>query len=262
MIREAWAVECPNHGESVKLNEEALKGGEYADSFSCEHYAMAIHHFLTSGVVDFSNRNLIGIGHSLGANAILLLQRLNPKITFSSLIIIEPMVSPAGGDKLAPLRKRLITSARRRRDTWPSRAEALMVLKNREGTKKWDEGVLRLFVKYAIREKEDGQFGLACTREQEVTMYSDEAGATEPVHDLDRICHLIPVHLILGKIKDFIPAKVHEALTSPNSGRVYASITVIEGTGHLIPQEKPKELGTVIYDILSGKKGAPPKPRL
>lgn len=76
----------------------------------------------------------------------LLLQHLNPKITFSSLIIIEPMVSPVGGDKLAPLRKRLVTSARRRRDTWPSRAEALMVLKKREGTKKWDEGVLKLFV--------------------------------------------------------------------------------------------------------------------
>jgi hypothetical protein len=86
LIREAWAVECPNHGESVKLNEEALKEGEYTDSctcshyrssfwadrsaqVSCEHYAIAIHQFLTSGVVDFSNRNLIGIGHSLGANA-------------------------------------------------------------------------------------------------------------------------------------------------------------------------------------------------
>jgi hypothetical protein len=62
------------------------------------------------------------------------------------MIIIEPMVNPAGGDKLAPLRKRLITSARTRRDAWPSRAEALMVLKKRKGTKKWDEGVLRLFV--------------------------------------------------------------------------------------------------------------------
>lgn len=29
---------------------------------------------------------------------------------------------------------------------WPSRAEALKVLKEREGTKKWDEAVLKLFV--------------------------------------------------------------------------------------------------------------------
>lgn len=36
------------------------------------------------------------------------------------------------------------------------------------------------------------------------TMYSDVAGATEPVHDLDRVCHLMPVNLILGKIKDFM----------------------------------------------------------
>ena len=35
-------------------------------------------------------------------------------------------------------------------------------------------------------------------------MYSDVAGATEPVYDLDRVCHLIPVHLILGRIKDFM----------------------------------------------------------
>lgn len=36
------------------------------------------------------------------------------------------------------------------------------------------------------------------------SMYLDEAGGVSPIIDLDRICHFIPVHIILGGIPDFM----------------------------------------------------------
>jgi len=90
-IRDVWAIECPNHGESALLNHRALSQPQFANdclyshlslmylftlnhlSVSCQRYAQAVHRFLTSVGVDFRSRNLIGIGHSLGANAMYVL---------------------------------------------------------------------------------------------------------------------------------------------------------------------------------------------
>jgi hypothetical protein len=101
-IAEVWAIEAPNHGKSAVLNERALLRPEFHNNcasfpiswhwgvhgisklpqsmrtlifwcltVSCLKYAHAAHRFLTAGAehgakVDFSKRNLVGIGHSLG----------------------------------------------------------------------------------------------------------------------------------------------------------------------------------------------------
>lgn len=98
-IRDAWAIDCPNHGESAVLNEETLSTGHtsvckfYAWFYlgfystcvskrswtdhtvsSWEEYARAIHLVLNGlgkGIdVDFMSRNLVGVGHSMGASAL------------------------------------------------------------------------------------------------------------------------------------------------------------------------------------------------
>ena len=92
-------------------------------------------------------------------------------------------------------------------------------------------------------------------------MYMDIEGPTKPIQDLNKICHRIPTHLILGQIADLMyveekkkttppfqsffsfqstkiyfvrPAHVHKALIDPNSGRQYASISWAPGIGHLV----------------------------
>lgn len=97
-IRDAWAIDCPNHGESAVLNEETLSTGytpicefyawfylrfysicvskpSWTDhTVSWEEYARAIHLVLNGlgkGIgVDFKSRNLVGVGHSMGASAL------------------------------------------------------------------------------------------------------------------------------------------------------------------------------------------------
>lgn len=253
VIRDAWAIDCPNHGESAILNSRALKDPQFTN-FTCESYAYAVHRFLSAGPeggahVDFRRRNLIGLGHSLGANAILMLQHIQPMVNFSKLVIVEPMISVEGSHHFDELRSRLVSNASRRQTTWPGREIAYKSL-----SRKWDPRVLKAFINHAIYwDPQEKVFTLACIQEQEIAMYMDAEGPTKPVKDLNKICHQIPTHLILGQISDLIPAHVHKALVDHNSGRQFASIRSIPGIGHLVPQEAPGTLASLIYDALSSE---------
>ncbi|KAJ3534307.1 hypothetical protein NMY22_g6983 [Coprinellus aureogranulatus] len=268
VILEAWAIESPNHGHSAALNEAALRQPPFSTDFGCEGYARAVHRFLTKGPVAFQQRVLVGIGHSLGANAILLLQSHGPPLPFRSLVIVEPLVSPGGEELFRPLRTRLVHSSERRRDTWASLEEARQSLPGkarsrtrRDGKREWDERVVDAFLKHGIRpcaksadNSVTAKFTLACTKEQEIVMYRDKRGAEAPVEVLDKISSTLPIHLILGEIKDYVPDEVHKVLTGPAPGRKFASITTLSDVGHLVPQEKPDALAEAIADALGLKR--------
>ncbi|EGO30149.1 hypothetical protein SERLADRAFT_341696, partial [Serpula lacrymans var. lacrymans S7.9] len=216
-VRCAWVIESPNHGESAQLNQEALQHPPFYRSFCCETYAQAVHRFLSAGLehearVDFRTQRLVGIGHSLGGCAISLLQHIQPIFTFSSIILVEPMMSAGGPGPIHPLRVMLIKHAYERQDVWCSREAAWRSLQGRRRTENWDPQVLKLYVKHGLRPHPGGAYAeapyhgvtLACTREEEVTMYRDADGATKPVAVLDEFCTRIPVHVIFGAVNDFV----------------------------------------------------------
>jgi hypothetical protein len=80
----------------------------------------------------------------------LILQYLEPSIPFSSIIIVEPMISPAGPQHLQKLRSILVKGAYERRDVWPDLEQAMSALKGRDRTRKWDPRILELFVVRAL----------------------------------------------------------------------------------------------------------------
>ncbi|KAF9498343.1 hypothetical protein BDN71DRAFT_1443681 [Pleurotus eryngii] len=257
-IREAWALDCPNHGEAAALNEAVFNRPEYRQSFTCEKYAQAAHRFLTAGPqhgakIDFQRRNLVGIGHSLGGVAMSALQGLEPRLPFSSIIIVEPMLSPDGRHHLERLRKVLVKSAKERRHVWPDRESARQYLEERmelSKRQKWDPRVIDLFVKYGLRSHPDG-ITLACSREEEEGMYEDVEGPTRPVIALTAACQRMPVHIAFGYVPDYVPLQVHDATINPRSGRKFASISWIEGVGHLVPQIVPEKLAKVLFEGLA-----------
>ncbi|KAF8719049.1 hypothetical protein AX14_011527 [Amanita brunnescens Koide BX004] len=259
-LREAWALDCPNHGEAVLYNENVLRQDEHAEVFTCQKYAHVVYSFLTAGInegaqTDFGSRRLIGIGHSLGANAMLLAQQYEPRMPFISLVIVEPMVSPQGSEHLANIRQKLIHNAYLRPDVWRSKDEARSHFSETKRCRKWDTRVMDLYVEHGLRPHPAFKWyrapfhgvTLACTREQEAAMYRDLEGATDPVKMLDQVCTFVPVHLILGRKHDVIPTDVQDELLNPASGRSYASTEYIDDVGHLIPQEKPDALGRAIF---------------
>jgi hypothetical protein len=94
-VREAWAIEAPNHGTSTLYNKKTLHSLDFHNCcaccvlhstvqkrqcrrflclVTCHKYAHAVQHFLSAGLthgarIDFYKRNLVGIGHSLGGVA-------------------------------------------------------------------------------------------------------------------------------------------------------------------------------------------------
>ncbi|KAI0943270.1 hypothetical protein AcW1_002479 [Taiwanofungus camphoratus] len=84
-ILDIWSIDAPNHGDAAVLNEEVLLW-EASEHFDWQEYARAVHALLTglgTGVdVDFSQRKLVGIGHSMGAVAMIPAATCFPKLTF------------------------------------------------------------------------------------------------------------------------------------------------------------------------------------
>lgn len=263
-VKCAWAIECPNHGQSAVLNDAALQNPQYFHKFGCEKYAEAVHRFMISGPglspsIDFKSQRLVGIGHSLGGVAIVILQDLQPAFPFISLILVEPLLSPQGPEPLKPLQARLVQSAYERRDVWPSREDAMKYLSANKHIALWDLRVLALYVRYGLRSHPGVQHKvapysgvcLACSREEEVTMYRDPTGPCRGLEAMNKTCGYIPVNVVFGGENDWIPRAVQDALVDPKSGRRFETVHRIRGVGHLIPQHAPGKLSRSVVDILT-----------
>ena len=119
-------------------------------------------------------------------------------------------------------------------------------------------------------------------------MLLDVEGPTKPVEVLNKVCHKMPIDIILGEYFDLMcvsqilefwydikiisssPEHVHRALVDPNSGRRFSSFKKMENVGHLvsridfyytslqfawlclrkIPQQRPTELAHYIFELL------------
>ncbi|KAL7284566.1 hypothetical protein ACG7TL_001858 [Trametes sanguinea] len=294
-IRDAWCIDAPNHGEAAKLNEKALQWG-YVPVFPWEEYARAVHLFLAGlgkGVdVDFSSRKLVGIGHSMGASAIgnaladcvyfyvlndmsrndkpstqthihlhsILSQTYHPTLPYISTILVDPMLLPPSSEPpTGGPRNGLLEGAEKRRDIWPSRAEAWAQFSSRPAWRAWDERVLKLYVQHGLRElptadhpdKTEG-ITLTCTKAQEAACFRDRLGRTKAYRYLPHMCRTMPVHFIWGEFRDSIlTSQVIEAVMSEGTEGRHASQHRVRGAGHLIPQMQPEGLAGALCDALS-----------
>lgn len=90
----------------------------------------------------FRGSNLVAIGHSMGAIAVLLTLTFPNAPRWKALVLVEAMILPkwaqTGPSDLADL---TLT----RRDMWPSKEEAYKVMSEREAFKPWDRRVLRIY---------------------------------------------------------------------------------------------------------------------
>ncbi|KIY47185.1 hypothetical protein FISHEDRAFT_45811 [Fistulina hepatica ATCC 64428] len=195
-IATIFAIDCPNHGAAGMLNASSFHTRKHLVDFSCEKYALAVRHFLMRAP-EISREYLIGVGHSLGAIALVILQSLNPAaIHFQRLVLVEPLLIATGTQSIARLRARLLKGAYARRQTWPDRSSAQRDLASRGH--KWDPRSMHLYLKHGLYEELSG-VALCCSREQEIAMYNDEDGATAPLFDLTRACETTVVHIVFGK---------------------------------------------------------------
>lgn len=134
-------------------------------------------------------RPLIGVGHSMGGCQLANLALLHPRL-FESLILIDPVIQ--GKVSLTGNVSPAFASAKRR-ERWPSRADALKSFQKSKFYQSWDPRVLDRWVQYGLRDVPTKLFPdakapevtLTTTKHQEVMTFlrpnfAARPGDTEP----------------------------------------------------------------------------------
>ncbi|KAK7448810.1 hypothetical protein VKT23_013540 [Stygiomarasmius scandens] len=254
-IREAWAFDWQNHGDSGVINQELLK--DRPEGVSIYEWAPAITAFVQSPCM--KGHRIVPMGHSAGAGAMMLTTKTFPvsKLPYVALILIEPTMVTRElffehfDDRMITM-EFTVGATSIRRDTWPGREEAFQWLSRKFPWRMWDPRVVRLLVDYGLQNTPNGsQVTLKCDKKQEAISYPDVDGHFEATIELGRICHALPVHLIWGTSNDLVPDYIQDSLNDATQGRIAASVSTVHGAGHMVVQEKPDHLAMKICEILN-----------
>ncbi|MES0872645.1 alpha/beta fold hydrolase [Sinimarinibacterium thermocellulolyticum] len=188
---------------------------------------------------------MIGVGHSFGAAVTLAVAARRPDL-FRVLVLLDPILLPTPswlGVKLASRlgRNPMANAARRRRERWASRDEALARLRGRGIYAGWCEEALASFVDHATRDDGDGRV-LCCPRELEAAIFEN------PVYPWRLIRRVrCPVLFLYGESSyPFLPRAARLA------ARLNRNLTVcaVPG-GHCFMQEDPERAATALRRYLA-----------
>lgn len=163
------ALDLPGHGRSDK--PASLPGWNTVAEMA--HSAA-----VNTGLLN--DRQVIGVGHSLGGVLTLLSAHRHPQV-YQSLVLLDPIIFP----KRLLLTMRLVAllrltskfhphvkSTRRRRKNWPDHTAAFDYLHGRKIFENWTDEALQSFTRYALTEVPDGSVTLSCDPETEATFFA------------------------------------------------------------------------------------------
>ncbi len=190
-----------------------------------------------------------GVGHSLGGAVLLMAEQRQPG-TFLDLCCYEPVMMPAtpppegfsGGNSLSE-------QARKRRPRFASREEARQNFASKPPMNRFDPVALDAYVIYGFVDEPGGGVTLACTREDEASIYE---GA--PLHHAwDRLSEVRPPVTLLGgeDRRDPVSRLVEDAARHLPRG----SAIRMHGLSHFGPFEDPMGVGRMAATALGARTG-------
>ncbi|KAI0697027.1 Alpha/beta hydrolase family-domain-containing protein [Cytidiella melzeri] len=265
-IAEIWSWESVNHGDAALVNGEHL-GGMYDWSDQARDIANFLTHYIPSSPLvpsdslpvhlmrqeeclggsrrtfGFKQRTLVVIAHSF-SGAASTLAAVNHPALFSSLILVDPV--------LRPLRPGIpvftqeahfsrATNAIRRRTHWSSREEALKQFLASPFWQAWDPDALDLYVECGLCDDTKGGVKLKMSGILEAAVFAEAVRTYEAWQLCSQIDPRIPLKFVMpGKLEPFEVVYKHEMVQLRPANSSY---TVVTEAGHLITQERPKELG-------------------
>lgn len=205
---------------------------------------------LLAGLKSLSVRKVVAIGHSLGGVATLYAAAREPEL-FSHVILIDPtMLAPALLWKVRlfrwmgfEARRKLVQGALRRRRQWASREEAYRSFKEKALFKKWPDELVWAYVDGMTAPSQEGGVKLIYPPEWEAQIYR-----TIPTDVWKYVARLTqPVLVIRGETSNTFTVESEKAFRKVLPG---ASFQVVKDAGHLVPQEKPEEVGRLLIEFL------------
>jgi pimeloyl-ACP methyl ester carboxylesterase len=205
---------------------------------------------LIGGLDHLGSRAIVGVGHSLGGVLTLWAAIIRLDL-FRAVVLIDPVILPPSYILILRLlrglglkqRQPLVQSALHRRRTWPSREACFEGYRSRPRFARWSDVALWDYVESGTRTSDDGQAELIYPADWEAHIF-----ATAPTDVWRDVPHLdTPALILRGECSDtFLPAaRARLARQLPR-----ARFITISGAGHLLPMERPVEIGAVIHDWL------------
>ena len=195
--------------------------------------------------------NLLAVGHSKGAAAILLAEEREPG-TFARIFCYEPIVfegSELGLDSVAfsestraidPLDNPMSRSAMRRRRIWDSRDQAYDTYASKPPLSSLHPDALRAYVDHGLRDVPGGGVELKCHPDHEASVY-----AMGVMNGLWPLLPSIkaPTVIACGESSDTITPAYANAIARrmPN-----AELLTMPGLGHFGPMQDPDAIAAAI----------------
>lgn len=181
------------------------------------------------------------VGHSMGGGVCVLAHGLSPGLA-EKMILIEPILLPESRyDKPLPLEEHpLARQAIRRKNRWPTPAEAERYLQSKPLFRNWDREMLDLYLQYGMTVDTDGSLQLACSPRGEAAIFMGGA-AENPWPLLPGIS--CPVLILEGE-----NSESRKMLDLEKAAGLFpqGEHRLVPGAGHLIPMEIPR----VIIDLI------------
>ncbi|KAH7121511.1 Alpha/beta hydrolase family-domain-containing protein [Dactylonectria macrodidyma] len=158
-IRSIWIADAVGQGQSGIINKDAL-GNDPSWLDYARDILQMINHFRPPPPI-------MAMGHSFGANALTNVALLHPRL-LTSLILLDPFISHFATTPETTTRGPVGISMRRR-EVYPSRAEAAASFSRSASYRAWDPRVLERWIVYGFRNVPGkDEVRLTTTKHQEV----------------------------------------------------------------------------------------------
>ena len=193
-------------------------------------------------------REVIGVGHSLGAVATMMAAVRYPDL-FRALVLIEPVFLPPQILNMVAVQPDAIESmpllaqTRHRRTHWPDRQTAFDHFRRKAVFKRWPDTTVSDYVNYALHETEQSEVTLTYNREWEAFFY-----AHPPLHVWDDITRVTqPTLAVRGAESDTLTRQSWQMWQELQPQAMYVEIAEV---GHMVPMEQPQSLAATIHEQL------------
>ncbi|KAH9484884.1 Abhydrolase domain-containing protein mpaH [Psilocybe cubensis] len=289
-IEELWSLEAVNHGDAALINGIHIPKLPDRSDYGRDIANFVIHHLpdgkdafgkdlplqltrLPESIATervkhgFRDRNVVTMGHSLGGDATALCGISYPKL-FPAIILLETTLFP-GSNNRSKLKPAIIVSTLGRRSSWPSREEAKKALLKSPLFQAFDPEVLNVYVEHGTyKDDKTGQIHLKCPPALEASEFAELRTMNEGWELLPTLDDNVELRWIMGGRDDASNLLTREFVGCVRVGGMEvarktvwrrsknASNVKLPGAGHLLVQEKPKDVAEDITLFLTRKFGS------